>query len=627
MKKQNKVNKDNQNRGFLFFVFLLTVVIQAQVKKIEPPFWWTNMKHNPIQLMIYGENISQYEISFKEHISLKGIIKTENPNYQFVTIDLSSVKPGIYTLQFKKNNHVHFTHSYEIKARKEDSASRKGFDSSDAIYLLMPDRFANGDPNNDNMDSMIEKADRSKQDGRHGGDIQGIIDHIPYLKDLGITTIWSTPLLKDNDSVYSYHGYAQSNVYKIDPRYGTNEKYKELADELHKNHMKLIMDYVTNHWGSSHWMIRDLPTHDWIHLFPKYTNSNYRIETQYDPYVAKVDFISCTKGWFVKSMPDLNQNNPLVLNYLIQNAIWWIEYADLDGIRVDTYPYNDKKGIAKWTQAITEEYPNLNMVGEVWLHNQAQIAYWQKDSKIGRLEHYNTHLPSVMDFPLYDVIESIFNENKPSWNNGVIKLYKHFTNDFLYPNPSNILVFLENHDTRRFNEVYNHNIKDYKLGISLITTIRGIPQLYYGSEVGMAGDKSKGDGTIRQDFPGGWKNDKNNAFNSSERTQLQNKYFNFTKKILRFRKTSKVLQKGKMLHYLPSNNVYVYFRILGNERVMIILNNSNKDQMLSLSRFAESLNGVSIGTNILTNTKINLTGTLKVPKKTPMIIHFSAFNS
>ncbi|MFI2744597.1 glycoside hydrolase family 13 protein [Zhouia sp. PK063] len=597
--------------------------VHAQVKKIEPPFWWNHMKHDHVQLMIYGDHIDQYQISFKENITIDGVIKTENPNYQFVTVDFSEITPGTYTLQFKKNNRIVFTKTYEIKQRAAHSALRKSYNSSDVIYLLMPDRFANGNTNNDSVSQMKEKANRSKQGGRHGGDIQGIIDHIPYFKDLGVTTIWSTPLCEDDDENYSYHGYAQSDVYQIDPRYGSNEKYKALASELHKNDMKLIMDYVTNHWGSSHWMIKDLPIHDWIHQFPTYTNSNYRMETQYDPHVAQTDFIKCTKGWFVPSMPDLNQDNPLVLNYLIQNAIWWIEYANLDGFRVDTYSYNDKEGIAKWTKAITDEYPNFNIVGEVWLHSQAQISYWQKDSKIGQLENYNTHLPSVMDFTLHDAIQNVFTQDQESWDTGVIRLYNNFVNDFLYPNANNILVFLENHDTGRFNEINHYNIKNYQLGLALISTVRGIPQLYYGSEIGMGGDKGKGDGDIRQDFPGGWKADTQNAFTAAGRTSTQNKFYNFTKKVLQFRKTSKALQKGKMLHYLPEHNIYVYFRILPEETIMVILNDSDKAQMLDVSRFSEGIKNYTIGTDIITNSTFKLNGELSIKAKTPMILKLS----
>lgn len=304
-----------------------------------------------------------------------------------------------------KNGKKSFTQSYSLKTRRENSKFRKSYDSSDVIYLIMPDRFANGNPNNDNSKSTKEISNRSLPGGRHGGDIEGLIKNLDYIEELGATAIWPTPLCEDNDEAYSYHGYAQSDVYKIDPRYGTNEDYVKLSAELHRRGMKNIMDYVTNHWGWKHWMYNDLPTYNWIHQFPGYSQSNYRMTTQFDKNASKIDSKQCMDGWFVPSMPDLNQSNPMVLNYLIQNAIWWIEYADLDGFRVDTYSYNDKEGISKWTKAITDEYPHFNIVGEVWMHDQAQTSYWQKDSKIGAIQSYNSNLPSVMDFTLHDAIE------------------------------------------------------------------------------------------------------------------------------------------------------------------------------------------------------------------------------
>lgn len=593
----------------------------AQLEKVEPPFWWAEMEKSEIQVLFYGTNIADFSISVREEIPVTGVIKTENPNYIFVSIETQDIAARTIHFDFKKNGKLQFTREYELKERAENSAAREGYTSSDVMYLLMPDRFANGDPDNDSVEGLDDKLDRSKSGGRHGGDIKGITEHLDYLEELGVTAIWSTPLLEDNDPAYSYHTYAQSDVYTIDPRYGSNADYKNLASALHKRDMKLIMDYVTNHWGAQHWMIKDLPSYDWINQFPGYAQSNYRMETQFDPHKSDSDFKYCVDGWFVKTMPDLNQKNPLVLNYLIQNAIWWIEYADLDGLRVDTYSYNDKEGIATWTKAIMDEFPNFNIVGEVWLHNQAQIAYWQKDSKIGAIQNYNTYLPSVMDFTLHNAVEHMFAE-EGGWGSGIMKAYDNFVNDFLYPNPDNLLVFLENHDTRRFNDIYDQDINTYKLGLSLIATTRGIPQLYYGSELGMRGDKSKGDGDIRRDFPGGWKADEQNAFSASERTKQQQAFFDFTKKILNWRKMSKAVHSGELTQYIPEQNVYVYFRSLGADQVMVVLNNNETDQTLDLARFAADLKTPS-GTDIITSQTIALTDTLTVAAKTPMIIQLN----
>nr|WP_317168270.1 glycoside hydrolase family 13 protein [Flavobacterium silvaticum] len=593
----------------------------AQPLKTEPPFWFSQM-HNPeLQIMFYGPNISKYNVTVSNNIPITSIAKTENPNYIFVTIDTKNVPPSQLIFSFIDGKKTGFTQKYELKARRKDSALRKGYDSSDALYLIMPDRFSNGNPANDNTSDTSEKSNRTNDHGRHGGDIQGIINHLDYLESLGITTVWNTPLCEDNDPRGSYHGYAQSDLYKIDPRYGTNEDYLKLSSELHKRKMKLVLDYVTNHWGAEHWMIKDLPSYDWIHQFPGYAQSNYRMTTQFDTNASDIDTKYCVDGWFVKSMPDLNQSNPLVLNYLIQNAIWWIEYADLDGFRVDTYSYNDKEGISKWTKAILDEYPYFNIAGEVWMHDQAQMAYWQRDSKIGAIENYNSHLPTLMDFTLHDAISQAFSEDNPSWDKGMIRIYENFTNDFLYPDINSILVFAENHDTQRFNHIYKNNLANYKMAMALIATVRGIPQLYYGSEIGMAGDKDKkGDGDIRRDFPGGWIGDSQNAFSDSGRDATQKEFFDYTSKLFNWRKAKSVIHSGKTKHYIPENNVYVYFRYDDFDTIMVIINNSASEQTTKTERFAESIKSSKTGTNIITGKSIELNQNITIAPKTALIL-------
>ncbi len=611
-----------KNIYYFIAIFIVSFSINAQViERVEPPFWWSEMQQKNLQLMLYGKNISTFQPSINDkNIEITGVLKTENPNYIFIDLNLEKATSGTFNIVLK-NGKKELKYAYELKQRKPNSAKRKGFDSSDVVYLLMPDRFSNGNPANDFHPTLTEKVNRIYHGGRHGGDIQGIINQLDYIKELGATAIWSTPMLEDNDDKYSYHTYAQSDVYKIDPRFGTNDDYKRLADEMHQRGMKLIMDYVTNHWGIKHWMMNDLPTYTWIHQFPVYTNSNYRMTTQYDPNASKIDAKYCMDGWFVPTMPDLNQSNPLVLNYLTQNAIWWIEYAGLDGFRVDTYSYNNKEAIAKWTKNIMDEYPNFNIVGEVWMHDQAQIAFWQKDSKIGAIQSYNSNLPSVMDFTLHDAIVNVFNEEHPSWNDGMIKVYENFVNDFLYPDINNIMVFAENHDTQRIHKLYNNDVNKYKLAMTLLATIRGIPQIYYGSEIGMTGDKKVGDGDIRRDFPGGWKDDANNAFTKDGRTEKQQELFGFTSKLFNWRKGKPVIHHGKTTHYLPENNVYVYFRYNENEKVMIVLNNSPKEQVLKLNRFAESIQKSVSGYEVLSGNKIDFSKeTITIPTKYPMII-------
>jgi glycosidase len=577
------------------------------------------MNLSEVQIMFYGKNINQNEISVSNGLTIKSIQKTENPNYLFVTIDTKNVAAQELVFTFK-NGKKSFTQNYSLKARKENSKFRKSYDSSDVIYLIMPDRFANGNPNNDNSKTTKEISNSSLPGGRHGGDIEGLIKNLDYIKELGATAVWQTPLCEDNDEAYSYHGYAQSDVYKIDPRYGTNEDYVKLSAELHKRGMKNIMDYVTNHWGWKHWMYNDLPTYNWIHQFPGYSQSNYRMTTQFDNNASKIDSKQCMDGWFVPSMPDLNQSNPLVLNYLIQNAIWWIEYADLDGFRVDTYSYNDKEGISKWTKAITDEYPHFNIVGEVWMHDQAQMSYWQKDSKIGAIQSYNSNLPSVMDFTLHDAIGNVFNEDRQSWDRGMIQVYDNFANDFLYPNPNNLLVFAENHDTGRFNEIYKSDFKKYQMAMTLLATVRGIPQLYYGSEIGMKGDKGKGDADIRRDFPGGWNGDANNAFTKEGRTAEQQNFFEFSSKLFTWRKSKEVIHSGKSTHYVPDNNVYVYFRYNEKETVMVIMNNNSDKQTLKSNRFKESIKNLKSGREVLTGKTFDLNNDIEIEGKSALIL-------
>lgn len=596
----------------------------AQIDRVEPPFWYAGMQNSELQVMFYGKGIAQYTPAVSNNVVIKNVVKPENPNYVFVTIDTKGLLASDIVFSFKDSKgKVKFTKNYSIKQRRAGSAQRQSFDSSDLVYLIMPDRFANGNTGNDNHKEGVEKVDRNNNFGRHGGDIEGIIKNLDYLQTLGVTAIWNTPLCEDNHPEGSYHGYAQTDVYNIDPRYGTNEDYLRLSLEMKKRDMKLIMDYVTNHWGSDHWMYKDLPTYEWVHQFPGYSQSNYRMTTQFDPNASKIDAVNCMDGWFVSTMPDLNQSNPLVLNYLTQNAIWWIEYADLDGFRVDTYSYNDKEAIAKWTKAITDEYPYFNIVGEVWMHDQAQMAYWQKDSKIAAIQSYNSYLPSVMDFTLHDAIGNVFNEDEAGWDQGMQKVYDNFTNDFLYPDINNIMIFAENHDTQRFNQQYKNDFKKYQMAMALLATVRGIPQIYYGSEIGMAGDKGKGDGDIRRDMPGGWPSDSNNAFTNAGRTAEQKQFYDFSSKLFTWRKNKKVIHTGKTTHYLPQDNVYVYFRHNDKESVMVMMNNNTESKTIKTNRFAESTGGYKNGKDVLSGKLVSLMGDVTIEPKSVLILELN----
>lgn len=604
----------------LFLIFLFFGAFRAQVlQHVEPANWWAGMEHHQVQVLLHGQEIAKYKV---EVFGLQIIeeIRTENPNYIFLTLETAQKVAGTYPIRLIDKKKEVARHTFTLLERKPQSRYRNSFSSSDVIYLLMPDRFANGDPTNDSEQGMKEQANPTLPGGRHGGDLNGVNDRLQYLKDLGATTIWMTPFLEDNEPVYSYHGYAQSDLYKVDPRYGTNDSFKTLVANAHQLGLKVIKDEVPNHWSSKHWMIQDLPTSTWVHQFDQFTRSSYRTTTQFDPYASEADKKASADGWFDTTMPDMNQNNSFLLTYLIQNTIWWIEYADLDGLRVDTYSYNDRDAIAAWTKAIMNEYPNLNIVGEVWMHDQAQMAFWQKDSPLGALQSFNSYMPSVMDFTLHDAMMQGFNEKEQGWDQGMVRFYENFTQDYLYANPKNLLVFLENHDTQRFNETYP-DLANYKLGLTLIATTRGIPQIYYGSEIGMRGSKAAGDADIRRDFFKGAV--------SAERTPEQEAYYQFTKRLFSWRSSQKVIHEGELLQYVPQNNVYVYFRYIRPEKaasqdpevIMVILNNSSKEEEIAWSRYAEGLHGFEFGKDVLTNQTFDFEQkTGKIPAKTAYII-------
>jgi len=610
----------------LFSIFAIAIFSfsMAQFQRVEPAFWWKGMKNPELQILLYGKNIAQQNIELSDGIQIKDLTKVENPNYVFITINTNEINTPKFKIFLKNGKKTISTYQYELKERTPNSSARESYTSKDVFYLIMPDRFANGDEKNDSNKALIEKANRKSEGGRHGGDLRGIINNLDYLKNLGVTTLWLTPVCEDNEKAYTYHGYAQTDLYKIDARYGTNEEYRELSTELKKRDMKLVKDYVTNHWGVSHWLIQDLPTKDWIHWFEDGKNgfkrSNYRTNSQMNPYAADVDKKVALDGWFDTTMPDLNQSNPLVLKYLIQNAIWWIEYAQLDGYRVDTYPYNDKDGMAKWCKAITDEYPNFNIVGETWMYDPAQIAFWQKDSKVGEIENYNSNLPSVMDFMLYENLPKALQEEE-NWDKGMIRLYNSFASDFLFPNPKNMMVFFENHDTPRINEIFNGNPAYYKLALTIVSTIRGIPQLYYGSEIGMRGDKNKGDADIRRDFPGGWKGDTQNAFVS--RTPEQNEFFDYTRKLLNWRKSKDVIHNGKTKNFSPEKNVYVYFRYNDEEKVMVVINSSDKEQTIEMNRFQEMVPYSFTAKDVMKDARVQIKDLLTIPAKSSLILEIN----
>ncbi len=604
-------------KSILFVFLILSFTITAQIERVEPSFWWVGMKNSQLQLLIHGTEICNRKVEI-QYPGIK-ILRTNracSPNYLFVTLEISNnAKAGKFDILLKQPEKPDLTINYELKNRRENSANRKGFNSSDVIYLLMPDRFANGDTTNDNIESQPEKLNRKSFVGRHGGDLKGIVDHLDYIKDLGATTIWCTPVQENNFSKYTYHGYAISDYYKIDPRFGSNDDYLNFVEASHKKGLKVIMDMVSNHCGIWNWWMSDLPFEDWIHQWPEYTQTNSKFSTTKDIHASAFDKKVFQEGWFDRNMPDLNQQNQYFWTYFIQNSIWWIENANLDGVRMDTYPFNDRDAMATWAKSITDEYPSINIVGEMTLDTSDKLAFWQKDA-VNSL-NYNSQLPSVMDFVLQRSLEKCFNEHGKPWlDMGMNRFYNAISNDYVYADINNLLVFVENHDTQRINYLLKGNFEKFKMAMSFLMTTRGIPQIYYGSEIGMTGNKEVDDGDIRRDFPGGWPGDSINAFTVKGRTAEQNEYFNFLSKLLNWRKTKEVIHTGLLTHFIPVNDVYVYFRYNEKEKIMVILNNNETDQNLNINRYTESLEDKSNGTDIITGKIYDLKSDFTIPKET-----------
>lgn len=615
--------------SILFTLLLLSFngYTQKKLERVEPPFWWAGMVNPELQLMLYGERIGELTPSIADKdIIISNVSKLENPNYLVIDLLISDqVKAGKFKLILKDGRKTAASYTYELRERAEGSEARESFDQSDVLYLITPDRFANGNPSNDSVKEMRELADRTNKGGRHGGDIKGIADHLDYISDLGFTAIWTNPLLENNMEVYSYHGYSTTDFYKVDPRFGSNEEYKELVDEAHSKDIKVIMDMIVNHNGSLHWWKDDLPSSDWYNYQKQYLvdsiyqNTTHRKSTIQDPYVSQVDLKEFTDGWFVTTMPDLNQRNPYMAKYLIQNSIWWIEYSGIDGIRMDTYPYPDKDFMANWTCAVQNEYPSFNTVGEEWNLEPEIVSYWQQ-GKVNK-DGYTSCLPSLMDFPLQDNLTKGLMGNESSFS-GWVDTYITLASDFLYADPNALVTFPDNHDMSRFFTQVNENYDLFKLGITYILTVRGIPQLYYGTEILMTNPGTTDHGIIRSDFPGGWAADSINAFTRRGLTDLQKDNLDFFKTVLNWRKNQPAVHTGKLMHYNPKNGVYVLFRYSEDDKVMVVLSKNSEAQTLNLSRFSEMINGDESGTEILTGNKVQFDGTLIVPAMSPMIIDF-----
>ena len=593
-----------------------------EIKKVAPSFWWAGMKNPELQILLYGEDLALSDVSVSgEGIYLKEVVRQDNPNYLLLYLDLSEAKGQTFQILLK-NGKKKLQVPYELKSRMQRGEDVKGFTSEDVLYLIMPDRFANGNSNNDVVDEMREKkVDRTDSFARHGGDIQGISNHLDYIADLGVTAIWLNPTQENDMESGSYHGYAITDYYQIDRRFGSNEDFCALVEKAHEKNLEVVMDMIFNHCGSENYLFKDKPSKEWFNYHSNYVQTSFKTASVMDIHASAFEKKIATDGWFTSVMPDFNQRNRHVVRYLIQSSIWWIEYAGINGIRQDTHPYADFDFMSQWCKEVLDEYPYFNIVGETWLNSNVLVSYWQKDSKLAAPQ--NSNLPTVMDFPLQALMNQAFDEETGEWGGGLYKLYDYQTQDLVYANPMNLLTFLDNHDTSRFAQTDEmaKNLKRYKQAMVFLLTTRGIPQIYYGTEILMTGDKGKGDGDLRKDFPGGWQGDTRNCFVENGRTALENEAFEFTRQLLNWRKGNQVIGKGNLKHYSIQNGVYVYQREFNGKSVVVIMNGTDDSKELDLTPYQEILPREN-AFDVLTGKNVNLSGKLCLDGRENLILNF-----
>ena len=625
----------------------LTMNAAVKIDRIEPTDWYVGLKDASLQLMVYGKDIKTADVTTDyPGVKIDSLVRLDSPNYLLVYMNVKDAQPGTMTLLFQQGKQKKKV-NYTLKAREKKGEERYGFSNADVLYMLMPDRFASGRTDNDQIKGLRPyKNDRTQPSLRHGGDLEGIRQHLDYFKELGVTALWFTPVLEndspDHGTQSTYHGYATTNYYRVDPRFGSNEEYRQLCDEAHAKGIKIVMDMIFNHSGYEHPWTLDMPSKDWLNtpewLSPenqakavemktmdgaakvndKYLQTSYKLTPVVDPYASKIDLHETVDGWFVPTMPDLNQRNPHVIKYLIQNSIWWIETVGIDGIRMDTYPYADRDAMAQWMKIIGEEYPNFNTVGETWVTEPAYTAAWQKDSK---LSEKNSYLPTVMDFAFYDRINQAKNEETDAWWNGFNRIYNNFVYDYLYPNPSNVMAFLENHDTDRFLGEGKDSVA-LKQALALLLTVNRTPQLYYGTEVLMNGTKHITDGNVRKDFPGGFPGDTKNCFTREGRTQAENAMFDWLSRLLHWRQGNDVIIKGKQTQFIPFNGIYVIARQYNGKTVLTILNGNRKQADMQLDRYAEVIGNTTAAKDVITGRTVKLDKKLSLKSRQTLILEY-----
>lgn len=600
------------------------VPVSKDSLRVEPANWWTGMRWNKVEILFHAAGIAAFEVQLEQTNGLKilQVKKGDSPNYLFITLEIKEKAPAQKAIFLFSKGENTFTHEYPIRMRNA-APKAQGVSSRDVIYMIFPDRFANGDPSNDQVPGMLQQVQRKDPDGRHGGDLKGIKDHLDYLQDLGINTIWLNPELENDQLEASYHGYAVTDHYRVDRRMGSNTELRDLVAECHRRGIKVVRDIVLNHIGDNHYWMKDLPAKDWLNTWPNYTNTSFRAATQVDPYASEFDKKLFSDGWFDKRMPDLNQRNPHVSNYLIQQAIWWVEYAGIDDFRIDTYTYSDQKFCSNWCKALRQEYPNLSMFGEIWEYAVPVQGYFADNQPMSR-GNFDSDLPGVIDFQLCFAIQEALTK-QTSWTEGASKIYYVLAQDNFYQDPFKNLIMLDNHDMTRYFTNIGENIDKYKTGMAFLLTMRGIPQIYYATEILSTGDGTSSWGTFRKDFPGGWPGDPENKFMAAGRTPLENEAFDFTRKLIRYRNATPALQTGKLMQFAPidrepERGLYVYFRYDEAKTVMVVLNFSNEDKTLITSRFSERMTGFSRARNILTGGVLTDLTKLEIGKNAPLVL-------
>jgi glycosidase len=611
--------------GFLLFSISLQARQKAAITRIDPTNWWVGMKNQELQLLVYGPNAGSltYSIDYPG-VQLVKALDVENPNYKFLDLTIAaSAKPGTLTITGRNGNQK-LTRKYELKARNQEPKAQ-GVTSADFIYLVLPDRFANGDPKNDKFKDLADtQADRNNPFLRHGGDIKGIQNHLNYFEELGVTALWLNPVIENDQPLTdeggqmrsAYHGYAFTDHYQIDKRFGGNEAYQNLVQAAHNRGMKVVQDAVYNHVGINHWFIKDMPSKDWVHQFPTYTNTSHKFQSIIDPHGSKADWTVMMNGWFVPHMPDLNQNNPLVANYLIQHALWTVENFGVDAWRIDTYMYNDDAFMNRCNQALLDEYPKIHIFGEAWVNNVvAQARFTRNNINFP----FQSNQPGTLDFVLWTAMNDALNQNF-GWDEGVSKVHQVLALDAVYQDPMKLVTFLDNHDMNRYFSVIGEDLDKYKMGMTWLLTTRGIPSLYYGTEILMKNFKDPSDAEVRKDFPGGFTGDKENKFLAAGRNERENEAFNFVKKLATYRKATPALHSGKLMQFVPQDGFYVYFRYDERKTIMIATNSTDKEADMKTERFAERMNGFTRAKNILTDEALGHLTSIKVPAKTALVL-------